>query len=110
MALTLCTCTLKIKDALGANFTTAELVCEPRKTQVNSGDAAYLSRPQRNTANGSGICTLILSETTTNSQLVTFYINWDDAGKNAGQVVFDPILIPNQSSLDLSTVLTVSKG
>jgi len=109
-ALTLCTCTLLIKDLLGLKFTTAELVCEPRKSIVHSGDAIYLIRPERATADVNGLCTMILSETTTNSQLVVFTLNWDDAGKNSGQVVFDPCYIPNQASLDLSTLLTVSKG
>ena len=108
-ALTVCTCTLNVKDALGNSFSTAELVCEPRKTQVHSGDAAYIMRPQRVTA-VAGVCTLALSETTTDNQLVTFTLNWDDAGKNAGSVIFDPVLIPNQASVDLSTLLTVSRG
>lgn len=109
MSLTICTCTLTIKDILGATFSTAELVCEPRKSQINSGDGVYISRSKRATA-VAGVCTLALSETTTNSDLVTFTLNWDDAGKNAGSIVFDPVLIPNSSSVDLSTILTVSRG
>lgn len=109
MSLTICTCTLNVKDQLGNAFTTAELVMEPRKSQVNSGDALYISRPQRVTAIV-GLCTLALSETTTNNQQVIFTLNWDDAGKNSGSIIFDPIKIPNQASLDLSTILTVSRG
>ena len=109
-ALTICTCTLNVKDALGAKFTTAELVVEPRKSQIHSGDAVYINRPQRVTADTNGLCTLALSETTTDSQQVIFTLNWDDAGKNSGSVIFDPTYIPNQASLDLSTILTVSRG
>ncbi len=108
-ALTICTCTLNVKDQLGANFSTAELVMEPRKSQMHSGDALYLSRPQRATA-VAGVCTLALSETTTDSQQVVFTLNWDVAGQSSGSIVFDPVLIPNSSSVDLSTILTVSRG
>lgn len=113
-ALTLCTCTLNIKDQLGQlaptpSTVTAELIMEPRKSQVNSGDAVYLSRPQRTTA-VAGVCTLTLSETTTNLQQVVFTLNWDDVGKNSGSIIFDPVLIPDQPTLDLSTLLTVSRG
>jgi len=51
-----------------------------------------------------------LVETTTDNREVVFQINWDDAGKNSGSVIFDPIKIPDQASLDLSTLLTVSRG
>ncbi len=108
-ALTICTCTLNVKDMLGAAFSTAELVYTPRKSVVNSGDAVYLARPQRATA-VAGVCTLALSETTTNSQLVVFTLNYDVAGQTSGSIIFDPIMIPNTSTLDLSTVLTVSRG
>lgn len=108
MSLTICTCTLNVKDALGAAYSTAELVCEYRKSQVNSGDAIYLAKPKRATAIA-GVCTLTLSETTTNSQQVVFTLNWND-GSNYGSVVFDPILIPNQASVDLSTLLTVARN
>ena len=113
-ALTLCTCTLNIKDQLGQlvptpSTVTAELVMEPRKSHVHSGDAVYISRPAR-AASVAGVCTLVLSETTTDSQQVIFTLNWDDAGKNSGSLVFDPVKIPNQASLDLSTILTVSRG
>lgn len=109
MPLTLCTCTLNVKDQLGNAYSTAELVFEPRKSQVNSGDAVYINKPQKVTANGSGVCTLVLAETTTNNQQCIFTLNWND-GSNYNSVVFDPIKIPNQSSVDLSTLLTVSRG
>lgn len=109
MALTICTCTLKVKDQLGAAYITAELVAETRKSQVNTADAVYINKPKRATANGSGVCTLALSETTTNSQQMVFTLNWND-GSNYGSIIFDPILIPNTSAVDLSTLLTVSRG
>jgi hypothetical protein len=108
MALTICTCTLTIKDQLGAAYSTAELVFEPRKSQVNTGDAIYINKPQRATA-VAGVCTLALSETTTNNQQCIFTLNWND-GSNYNSIVFDPVLIPNQASVDLSTLLTVSRG
>lgn len=108
-ALTICTCTLTIKDQLGALYSTAELIVEPRKSQVHSGDAIYISRPQRATA-VAGVCTLALSETTTDSQPVIFTLNYYEEGKYSGSIIFDPIFIPNQSTLDLSTILTVSRG
>jgi len=107
-ALTLCTCTLNIKDQLGAAYSTAELVMEPRRSQVNSGDAIYISKAQKAPAIV-GVCTLILSETTTNNQQVVFTLNWND-GNNYNSIIFDPIKIPNQATLDLSTLLTVSRG
>ena len=107
-ALTICTCTLSIKDQLGAAYSTAELVMEPRKSQVNSADAIYLSKPKRVTA-VAGVCTMALSETTTNNQQVVFTLNWDD-GVNYNSIIFDPIKIPNSASVDLSTLLTVSRG
>ena len=109
MPLTICTCTLNVKNMLGNAFSTAELVCEPRKSMVDSGTGVYLSRPIRATA-VAGVCTLALVETTTDAQLVTFTLNWDDAGKNSGSIIFDPIKIPNAASVDLSTILTVSRG
>lgn len=108
-ALQICTCTLNIKDQLGNAVSYAELVMEPRKSQVHSGDALYLSRAQRATA-VAGVCTLALSETTTDNQQVVFTLNWNDSDKNYGSIIFDPIKIPAQSTLDLSTVLTVSRG
>lgn len=106
--LTICTCTLTVKDPKGALYSTAELVCEYRKSQVNSGDAQYVAKPVRATA-VNGVCTLALSETTTNAQQVVFSLNWND-GSNYGSTIFDPILIPNQASVDLSTLLTVARS
>jgi hypothetical protein len=108
---TTCICTLSVRDVLGALFTgTAELVCEPRKSFVQSSSAnLVLSRPVRTTA-VAGVCTLTLVETTTANQLVTFTLNWNDSDKNFGTIVFDPIAIPNSSSVDLSTILSVGRG
>lgn len=55
-------------------------------------------------------CYLPLAETTTSSQLGVFTLSWDDSAKTSGQVIFDPALIPNQSFLDLSTLITVVRG
>ncbi len=201
MSLTICNSILKIKDQLGAAFSGAELVFSPRKSQVNSADSLYISRPKFNTASpgiviqaityiskspspltpvtitytagatagsevvtvtgtdisiqiedtvstanqilaaialvpaavvlinsilsGTGTatqtivsitslsdeyCYLPLAETTTNAQLCVFELNWDDAGNNSGSIIFDPIQIPNQTFLDLSTILTISRG
>lgn len=198
-ALTICNCLLKIKDQLGSAFATAELLFEPRKSQVHTSDALYLNKPIRaqatpsrtiqdltytavdptNTSitiiyNNTGVagsevvsvasnaisismqsgmstaaqikvavvnsaaasllvapvlsgigstaqtfftpavslsdyvCLLSLSETTTDSQLSVFTLNWYDDNYNS--IIFDPIQIPNQSYLDLSTILTVSRG
>jgi hypothetical protein len=52
---------------------------------------------------------LDIAETTTDSQPVVFEVNWDD-GSNYGTIVYDPINIPDQTSVDLSTLLTVSRG
>lgn len=200
-ALQICACTLSIKDQLGSSFTTAELVFEPRKSQVHSGDAVYLSRPERSTSSpgiivqdllyisksvspattisitytgggtagaevvtvvgtaisvqiqnsvstatqiqtainastaaaalvyviisGTGstaqttqsitslsgsYCYLPLSETTTDSQQCVFTLNYYDEGKYYGSILFDPVQVPNSSYLDLSTILTVSRG
>jgi hypothetical protein len=108
MALTLCTCTLNVKNALSGAYSTAELVWELRKSMVDSGTGLYLSKPIRATA-VAGVCTLVLTETTTDSQLGVFTLNWND-GDNYGSITFDPVKIPNQSTLDLSTLLTVARG
>lgn len=108
MALTICSCTLNVKDMLGVAYSNAELVWEPRKSVVSSGTGVYLSKPQRATATA-GTCTLAIAETTTNEQLGVFRLLWND-GTNYGEIVFDPVMIPNQASLDLSTLLTVSRG
>lgn len=200
MSLTMCTSVLNIKNFLGASYSTAELVCESRKSLMNSGDAIYLNKPIRVTAtpsveiqdltfisvvntntsitiiynntgtagsevvsvianaisvsmqsgvstatqiktaiqnsvaasllvsvilSGTGAtaqtfftpavsltdetCVLALSETATNSQQVVFYLNWND-GSNYSSIVFDPVTIPNSSYVDLSTILTISRG
>lgn len=108
MALTICTCTLTVKDMLGVAYSTAELVWEPRKSVVSSGTGVYVNKPQRALATA-GVCTLALAETTTDAQLGVFRLIWSD-GTNYGEVVFDPIQIPNSASVDLSTILTVSRG
>lgn len=109
MALTICTCTLNVKDMLGAAYTTAELVVEPRKSVLSSATGVYLSKPKRVTADLAGLCSINLAETTTNGVQVVFSVNWND-GSNYGTVLFDPVYIPNQASIDLSTILTVSRG
>lgn len=108
MALTICTCTLNIKDMLRAAYSTAELVWEPRKSMVDSGTGLYISKPQRASA-VAGVCTLALVETTTDSVNGIFTLNWND-GSNYNSIIFDPIMIPNQASVDLSTLLTISRG
>lgn len=104
---TICTCTLTIRDILGALYSTAELVAEPKKSSIASSNL-ILSKPKRATA-VAGVCTLALTETTTSGEKVQFTLNWND-GVNYGSVVFDPVSIPNQASLDLSTLLTVARG
>lgn len=108
MPLTLCTCTLNVKNVLSSAYSTAELVFELRKSMVDSGTGIYIAKPVRATA-VAGVCTLILAETTTDAQLGVFTLNWND-GDNYGSITFDPIKIPNQASLDLSTLLTVARG
>ena len=76
---------------------------------VDSGTGVYIPRQQRATA-VAGVCTLVLVQTTTDSQEGVFTLNWDVAGASSGSVIFDPVEIPNTSSLDLSTILTVSRG
>lgn len=108
MPLTICTCTLSVKDFLRAAYSSAELVAEPRKSMVDSGTGVYIAKPQRAQASA-GVCTLALVETTTDSSYIVFKLIWND-GTNYGEIIFDPVKIPNQSSLDLSTILTVSRG
>lgn len=109
MPLTVCVCTLSIKDLTGTAYSTAELVWDLRKSMVDSGTGLYVSKPVRATA-VAGVCTLSLVETTTDNQQGVFTLNWDTAGGNSGSIVFDPIKIPNAASVDLSTILTVSRG
>lgn len=104
---TICTCTLKVNDLLGSAYSTAELVCTPVKSFINGGELV-LAQPKRATA-VAGVCTLALVETTTPNQKVIFTLNYNNASLS-DTIVFDPIVIPNQSTLDLSTVLTITKG
>lgn len=108
MPLTICTCTLNVKDMLRNAYSTAELICEPRKSMMDSGTGIYISKPQRATA-VAGVCTLALVETTTDAQQVIFTLNWND-GSNYNSIIFDPVQIPNSASVDLSTILTISRG
>ena len=200
MSLTVCTSLLNIKDQLADPYSTAELTFQPRKSQVNTGDAIYINKIQRSRAtpgieiqdltyistdvtnsllsviynsggtagsevvtvvgnaisvsmqtsvstatqikaaidasapatalvrcilSGTGataqtsfspaaslsdsMCVMDLAETTTNLQQSIFTLEWND-GSNYASIVFDPIQIPNQSYVDLSTIVTVSRG
>lgn len=115
---TICTCTLNLRDLLGNKPTNAELVCTPRKSFVENANM-IMSAPKRATVDANGLITLALVETTSASQQVVFTLNYDTGtlattiyslGGNFGTIVFDPIMIPNQASLDLSTVLTIARG
>lgn len=106
---TTCVCTLNVRDMLGTSFSSAELVCEPRRSFIQlSSNNLVLSKPQR-TIPVAGVCTMTLVETTTSGQKVIFTLNYND-DKNFGSIVFDPVTIPNQASVDLSTILTISRG
>lgn len=198
MALTICSSYLRLKDMLGAAYSTAELTFELRKSMINSGDSLYLAKQKRQTVMpgkviqdilyvskdstvsvtvaytaggtaGAEVVTvtsgaisvqiqtavstatqvkaailasaaasalvyavisgtaataqvtasaaslsdeyflMALSETTTDANQGIFTINWND-GSNYNSIIFDPILIPNQSAVDLSTILTISRG
>ncbi len=105
---TICICTLQLKDFLGVNYTTAELIAEPRKSFMENSNF-ILGSPQRVQPDVNGLCTLPLVETTSSEQTVVFRINYH-TNNTFGTVVFDPLLIPNTATLDLSTVLTISRG
>lgn len=96
-----------IRDVLGATYSTCELVASPRKSSIN-GVNLILSKPKRVTP-VAGVATIALTETNTSGEKVQFTLNWND-GVNYGSVIFDPIVIPNAASVDLSTLLTVSRG
>lgn len=109
MALNTCIVTANLTDMTGASFSSAELVCEPRKSVVSStADQIVISKPMRASA-VSGVASLTLVETTTTAQKVIFTINYND-GNNFGTIVFDPCLIPNQTSINLADLVTVSRG
>ena len=80
----------------------------PRKAFISSSAVLIDSKPQRAKAI-SGVCTLVLLRSTTEDAKVNFYLNFND-GTNYHTIVFDPITIPNQSSVDLSTLLSVVRG
>ncbi len=52
---------------------------------------------------------LPLSETTTEAQYGVFVLDYNDASYY-GSVIFDPVMIPDQDYLDLSSLLTISRG
>lgn len=107
---TTCTCSLTVKSFAGTTFTTAELVCEPRKSLIQSATTNLIvGTKQSVTADSSGVCTMTLASTTVDSQKVIFTLNWNN-GNNFGSVVFDPITIPSTATVDLSTLLSVSRG
>lgn len=104
----LCTCTLEIKDFAGATFDSAELIAEPRKSFINTPSSnIILSAPQRVTADANGVCTMDLVRG--NNQLISFTLHYN-TGQQYGSIIFDPIVIPDQATLNLSTVLSVSRG
>lgn len=103
----ICTCTLTVRDLLGVLYSDCELVAQPRKSSVNSGNL-MLIKPKRAEA-VSGVITLDLAETETSGEQIQFILNWND-GVNYGSVVFNPVTIPDQASLDLSTTLTIARG
>lgn len=109
-AVTTCICTLSIKDMLGVSITAAELVCTPRKSFIQAASGNFISaEPVRAVPDINGLITMTLARTDSDGQKVVFTLNYND-GKQFDTVVFDPITIPNSASVDLSTLLTVSRG
>lgn len=95
------------------NIKTAVIASVPASTLVYtilSGTGSNTQTTVSATALDDSYCYLPLAETTTSSQLGVFTLSWDDSAKTSGQVIFDPVLIPNQSFLDLSTLITVVRG
>lgn len=104
-----CICTLNVRSFTGSNVVdeTAELVAELRKAFI-SGDNLIVDKRQRAKA-VSGICTLTLVQSASEDAKVNFYLNFND-GTDYRTIVFDPITIPASASVDLSTLLTVTRG
>lgn len=104
---TICTCTLNIKDFTGTAYDACELVAQPMHSSIN-GTNLILSKPVRAVPTA-GLITINLTETATQSELVQFTLNWNNQ-QNYGSIIFDPITIPDQASLDLSTILSPVRG
>lgn len=94
----------QIKAAVDATSAATNLV-----TVVTSGTASNTQVNTSVTSLTDSYCYLPLVETTTNSQQVVFRLNWVE-NTNYGSLIFDPIEIPNQAFVDLSTLLTVVRG
>ena len=106
MALTICNCILRIKDQLGSAFSSAELIFEPRKSQLNTSDALYINRPQKNTASpGIVIQDLIyISKSVSPSSAITVaYTGGGTAGSEVVTVVGNAISVQIESGVSTAT-------
>ncbi len=109
-AATTCICTLSVKDMLGAVVTNAELICTPRKSFIQAATSNLITGESvRAVPDIAGLITMTLARSATDNQKVVFTLNYND-GKQFDTIVFDPITIPASASVDLSTLLTVSRG
>jgi hypothetical protein len=102
-----CVCTLSIRDLLGDNVTSAELVCLPRRSYLSNGNL-ITAAPKRATITA-GVCTLSLPESATAGTKVVFQVQYVQ-NDQVYDILSEPVTIPNQASLDLSTVFTVNRG
>lgn len=113
-ALTICNCVLKIKDQLGNPYgavggtvstSAAELSFYPRRSQVNSSDALYISKTQRSTAQpGVVVQDLLYIAVATPSSVPTItYTGGGTAGNEVVTVNGNDISIQIQSGVSTAT-------
>lgn len=94
-----------MQDILGVIPTTATLYVKPVMGGFNS-QHFIVSKKVSGNANASGYIEMTLDETTSGGLYVQFTLAYSD-GVDTRYRDYQPIKIPNQATLDLSTVLLV---
>lgn len=94
----------QVKNAVNASVAASAIVyCivsdQDARAQVTASKTTFDSE----------ICYIPLTSTNTTNLQGIFQLVWND-GSNYDTIIFDPVEIPNEDYLDLTTVLTVSRG
>lgn len=104
-ALTICNCVLRIKDQLGNAFSTAQLTFQPRKSQIHTADAIYLSRQQTSQAQPGIVVQdlLYIAKSTPTSTISVAYTGSGTAGAEVVTVTSNAISVQIQSGVSTAT-------
>lgn len=103
-----CYCFLRISDLLGSQVEGAELIAY-REEAFFHGDFLVLPYEVSVESDVEGFAEILLYETDTVSESVNFKVKYIDPNTGVEkEVVFDPIRIPDQETLDLSEELVIA--